>query len=213
MLESGAVPISGICVFVGGFKKQDAHSANTAFRKALAGEKVKTTLSVISRATPVPWGRLALFEQPSPSPAKSSQPISESSRKPGRMPVSITATMTPAPVMPEACRLATFATSRSVRYPFGFTVTVDWMSTASRALKESAVISLTALMRVRFLPPSVSTLVGRGMISSFVMLPMPILSRSEASTFRGTSAAMASTYLYWYVTRPPSDWILTTKAS
>src|SRR4029453_12302588 len=148
-LESGAVPISGICVFVGGFKKQDGHSANTAFRKALAGEKVKTTFSVIARATPVPWERLALFEHPSPSPAKSSQPISESSRKPGRMPLSITATMTPAPVMPEACRLATFATPRLARYPFGFTVAIDWMSAASRALKESAVISLAALLGVR----------------------------------------------------------------
>src|SRR4029453_11877994 len=213
MLEGGPVPMRGICVFVGGLKKQDADSANTAFRKALAGEKVKTTLSVISRATPVPWGRLALFEQPSWSPTKYSQPISESSRKPGRMPVSITATMTPAPVMPEACRLATFATSRLLRYPFGFTVAIDWMPAASRTLKESAVISLAALLGVRFLPRSVSTRGGGGLISSFVIVPTPILARMDASTCRGTSAAMASTYLYWNVTRPPRDWMSATKAS
>ena len=73
MLDRGAVPIIGICVFVGGFEKQDGHSARTAFRKRRPVEKVKLTLAEIIPATNVPWPSFAKFEQPRPSPTKSSQ--------------------------------------------------------------------------------------------------------------------------------------------
>src|SRR5512135_2919086 len=101
MLESGAVPTMGICVFVGGFAKQAGHSARTAFRKDDPVLKVKFTFAEIIPATKVPCGLLAEFVQPRPSPTKSSHPTTDPSRlmcgKPGRIPVSITPTMIPCP--------------------------------------------------------------------------------------------------------------------
>src|SRR5690349_6985734 len=103
MLERGADPIIGICVFTGGLAKHEGHSASTALRKADPLENVKVTLAEIIPATKVPWPPFEKFEQPNPSRTKSSQPTTELSRlicgKPGRMPESTTATMTPCPMI------------------------------------------------------------------------------------------------------------------
>ena len=101
MLERGAVPTMGICVFVGGSAKQSGHSARTAFRKDDDALKVKLTFAEIMPATKVPWKLLPRFVQPRASPTKSSHPMTEPSElmcgKPGRIPESMTPTMTPIP--------------------------------------------------------------------------------------------------------------------
>src|SRR5438128_2045812 len=112
MLDSGAVPSIGICVLAA-FEKQFGHSASTALRNALVVEKEKRTLAEIIPATKVPCPSLPKFEQPSASPTKSSQPTTDPSDvrcgNPGRMPESMTATVTPWPANPAACCSLTWA--------------------------------------------------------------------------------------------------------
>src|SRR5262245_44222461 len=97
----------GITVLAGGFAKHVGHSARTALRIADAGEKAKATFAEIIPATNVPWPPFDRFAQPRPSATKSTQPTTEPSSEmwgnPGRIPESMTATTTPAPVNPSAC--------------------------------------------------------------------------------------------------------------
>src|SRR4026207_281484 len=112
MLDNGADPIIGICVEVAPVT-HDGQGSNTAFLIALVAANVKVTLDEIMPATNVPCPLLALLLYPNPSATKSSPPITEPSRemcgKPGRMPLSMTATFIPCPSLAAPCNAPRFS--------------------------------------------------------------------------------------------------------
>src|SRR5258708_513276 len=106
-------------VWVEGLENHRGRGEKGGRRGAGPGEKPNPTSAKPIPATKVPCPSLALLEKPKPSPTKSSPPITEPSNemcgKPGRMPLSISATITPAPVVPPARRGLTFMIELLIR--------------------------------------------------------------------------------------------------